>query len=343
MKLIVFKLKNSIIPFGIYLFTAFLLLYSSNNIIAAKNGINLWAFSIIPSMFPFFVATELLLYTNIISIIGKFLNNIMRPVFNVPGEGAFALIMGVIAGYPVGAKIISNYKVQGICTDIECERLIAFTNNSGPLFIVGTVGISMLNSESIGFKLLIIHLLSCILVGFLFRWWKYDKNTLINDNGDIKKYISSPISTKKQASFYNIGELLSYSIQSAIKSILLIGGFVVLFSIIISILTSSQILNVCATFLSPILHFFSVPDSFSNSIIIGIIEVANGIRACAIPNNNTSIVICSFLLGFGGFSVLFQILSITYKTHISIKPYIIGKLLQAVFSAIFMWIWLYLI
>ena len=57
----------------------------------------------------------------------------MKPVFNVPGEGIFALLMGIISGYPVGAKIVANLKREGICNSIECERLIAFTNNSGPL------------------------------------------------------------------------------------------------------------------------------------------------------------------------------------------------------------------
>lgn len=63
----------------------------------------------------------------------------MRPLFNVPGEGAFPFIMGIISGYPIGAKIVSDFKDNNICTPIECERLLAFTNNSGPLFIVGTV------------------------------------------------------------------------------------------------------------------------------------------------------------------------------------------------------------
>jgi len=63
----------------------------------------------------------------------------MRPLFNVPGEGAYALLMGTISGYPVGAKVVTDLKQQGVCNDIECERLISFTNNSGPLFIIGLV------------------------------------------------------------------------------------------------------------------------------------------------------------------------------------------------------------
>lgn len=106
---------------------------------------------------------------------GKALNRIMRPLFNVPGEGSFAFLMGIISGYPTGAKIVSNLKEKKICNTEECERLIAFTNNSGPLFIVGTVGSGLFGNSKIGFLLLFTHILACITVGFLFRFWKYKK------------------------------------------------------------------------------------------------------------------------------------------------------------------------
>ena len=63
----------------------------------------------------------------------------MKPLFNISGEGAFALIMGIISGYPTGAKIATIFRENGTCTKEECERLLSFTNNSGPLFIIGTV------------------------------------------------------------------------------------------------------------------------------------------------------------------------------------------------------------
>lgn len=115
----------------------------------------------------------------------------MRPIFNIPGEGAFALIMGIISGYPTGAKIISDFKERGICTSAECERLLSFTNNAGPLFIVGTVGSSLFYDSRIGILLLITHILACLTVGFLFRWWKCSKE---NNSPDyiVGKVSSSP-------------------------------------------------------------------------------------------------------------------------------------------------------
>ena len=329
MRIFIFKLKKMIIPICICVFTVFLIMFSSDNLIAAKNGLTLWAMSVVPSLLPFFIATELLGYTNIISILGKLLNKFMRPIFNVPGEGAFALIMGIISGYPVGAKIVCNLKKQGVCTNEECERLLAFTNNSGPLFIIGTVGISLFSSSSIGLKLFIVHVISCLLVGFVFRWWKYNKRP--------SSAWQRSTSHENVLGFNNLGAVLSNSIQNSIKLILTIGGFIVLFSVIVSMLNSSRILNVFSSFLSPLLNILKIPTVHSGAIITGIIEVTNGVKLASRGAHSLSIIICSFLLGFGGFSVLLQVLSITSEAKISIKPYILGKFLQACFSAIIMY------
>ena len=135
-KLILISIRKNILPIIFITFTISLVLFSKSNISAAKNGLILWVNSVIPSLFPFFIATELLSYTSVIPFLGSCLNFIMRPLFNVPGAGAFPFIMGIISGYPTGAKIVSNFKEDSICSDIEAERLLAFTNNSGPLFII---------------------------------------------------------------------------------------------------------------------------------------------------------------------------------------------------------------
>ena len=176
----IIKIRKYIIPFIFLLFTLCLIIFSNNNLVAAKSGLKLWANSVVPSLFPFFVATELLSRTNIINILGKLLNKIMKPLFNVRGEGSFAFIMGIISGYPIGAKIASQFRQDNICSKEECERLLSFTNNSGPLFIIGTVGISMFGNSTIGLLLFITHLLSCITVGIIFRFWKYKKSTFNN-------------------------------------------------------------------------------------------------------------------------------------------------------------------
>ncbi len=246
-KFIVFKVKSAIIPFCICIFTIFLLIFSNNNLSAAKKGIALWYSSVLPSLLPFFIATELLSHTNIVSIIGNFLNPIMRPLFNVPGEGAFALVLGIISGYPIGAKTVANLKENGICSDVEAERLISFTNNSGPLFIIGTVGISIFLDVKIGFLLLLAHILAALTVGFIFRFWKrnYKLSTIKTNTVKSNEY-------NNKVSFYNLGEILYKSIFNSIISVVMIGGFIVLFSVIVSMLSNSKIIYIIATLLSPL-------------------------------------------------------------------------------------------
>ena len=97
----------------------------------------------------------------------------MRPLFNVPGEGSYPLIMGIVSGYPVGAKIVCDLRNKNILTKPEAERLLAFTNNSGPLFILGTIGIGLFKDTTTGIILLVTHILASLTVGIIFRFWKY--------------------------------------------------------------------------------------------------------------------------------------------------------------------------
>ena len=322
-------LKRNILTIIFGLFLVFLIVFSKNNLSAAKDGLTLWATCVVPSLFPFFIATELLNYTNIAQIFGKLLSKIMKPFFNIPGEGAYAFIMGIISGYPVGAKIVAEFYSSGICTKNEAERMIAFTNNSGPLFVIGTVGILLFGNSTIGILLFITHVLASITVGFILgissRLYRVPEKKL-------------PYSSAKQeklaASISNLGNILGNSIHNAIWTVLLIGGFVVLFSIILSILNR---LNIISTF-SNLLTNFGVPYDFSKALTSGIIELTNGVNiASGIHTKaiSTNIILCAFLLGFGGFSILLQVLSIIAKCGLSIKTYLLGKILQGLFAALY--------
>lgn len=331
----IFKLKSYILPLLFLLFTLSLLIFSSSNMLAAKNGLKLWANSVVPSLFPFFIATELLSKTNIPYILGKIFNRFMKPLFNIKGVGSFAIIMGWISGYPIGAKIATNFRKQNILSKEECERILSFSNNSGPLFIVGTCGISLFGSTQIGFLLLLTHILASFTVGILFKFWKksYPKQSPNKKN----IYNSSSISLS------NLGRVLGECIYNSISTILMIGGFIVLFSVIVSILNKSKILIFFSALLSPIFNILHIPTKFIIPIITGIIEVTNGISQVAniqIKAISINIIITAFLLGLGGISVLLQVLSVISKTDLSIKPYIIGKTLHGIIAALYTFIFI---
>lgn len=332
-KFLFISVKRYILPTIFCLFTICLVIFSKSNLSAAKNGLILWANNVVPSLLPFFIATELLSYTNVVNKLGKLLNPIMRPIFNVPGVGSYALLMGIISGYPTGAKIVCNLKEQGLLTNSEAERLIAFTNNSGPLFILGTIGVSLFGNTLIGFLLLLTHILACISVGILFRFWKKNENIKCSN---VRVNIKN---NKELVNFSNLGEILGKSITSSISTIIMIGGFVVLFSVILSILKNSNIIEILAHILFPIFKLFGINDfSFCTSFISGILELTNGVMSIsAIPckSISTNIILTSFLLGFAGISILLQVYSIITKSNISIKPYIIGKILHGLFAVLY--------
>ena len=242
------------------------------------------------------------------------------------GIGAYVFIMGLISGYPTGAKIATQFRKNNLITKVEGERLITFTNNSGALFIIGAVGITMFGNTTIGILLLITHILACISVGFVFKFWKF------NDNENLE-YNNSDLENKHSQT-----NILSSSISNAINTILMIGGFIVLFSIIISILNSSKLLLVISNIFVPFLKIFNIDAKFCVPILSGLLELTNGVSLVSGISNkilSTNIILTSFLLGFGGISICLQIYAIIADTDISILPYILGKFLQGIFASIY--------
>lgn len=333
----IIKIKNYIFPLCLLVFTFCIAIFSKQNLIASKNALTLWATTVVPSLLPFFIATELLSNTNIFSYIGRLLDKIMQPLFRVPGIGSFALILGVISGYPIGAKIVSDLRSKNELSKIEAERLLAFTNNSGPLFIISAVGISMFGNVNIGILLLLIHLLSCISVAFIFRYYKSSETTK-NLKSSYKKTIP-----KSNLTLNNLGEILRNSIMNSINNVLVIGGFILFSSILLSILESINLLNIFNDIFNFIFDFLKIPNTLTKGMTYGIIEITNGLNVLTSTYLNDytfKIILTSFLLGFGGLTILMQVLSFTSKTDISIKPYFYGKLIHGSIAAFYTYIFL---
>ena len=194
----------------------------------------------------------------------------------------------------------------------------------------------MFGNSTIGLLLLITHILACITVGIIFRFWKFGKKS-----SDYVSTKTSASSKYRNVSFSNLGEVLGKSITNSISTILMIGGFVVIFSSIISILKSSGILSSLVVLLTPAFNFLHIDSSFIYGILTGLLEITNGISSVSSINIkciSINVIITAFLLGCGGLSVLLQVLSITSKTDLSIKPYFYGKLLHGVLAAFYTFI-----
>ena len=221
--------------------------------------------------------------------------------------------------------------MNGKCSKKEAERMLAFTNNSSPLFIIGTVGVSLFGDIKIGIILFITHILSCLSVGLIFGFI-----SKLHSNYNSIKYNKRSIS-QSNVKTVNLGTILSTSINNAISTILIIGGFIVLFSIIVSIINNLNIFY----YLNVLLNNFNIDTKYSSTVFTGLVEITNGINLItSISERNLSIqiIITSFLLGFAGLSIFLQIFSIASINNLSMKPYFCGKLLQGCLAAVYTYI-----
>ena len=208
MRCIFLSLRRNILPLFFVLLAVCFVVFSRSNLTAATNGLTLWATCVVPSLFPFFVISNLLSQTKVVSFVGKLLDKLMRPLFNVPGIGGFAFVMGLISGYPVGAKVVSDFREQGLVTKDEGERMLAFTNNSGPLFIISSVGISLFGDTTTGLLLLCTHILACVTVGILLG--KFSKKS---DEEFRRRNLLKGTNYKYKDSNFKVGYTKTYSIN----------------------------------------------------------------------------------------------------------------------------------
>ncbi|MBR3325132.1 MAG: sporulation integral membrane protein YlbJ [Clostridia bacterium] len=328
MKFFIF-FKRNLISFSFVLFVFLLVAFSNSTFYATKNGLTLWANSVVPSLFPFLVAVELLNHTSVVYYLSVLLDKYMKPLFNLPGISAYPFIMGLLSGYPIGAKIVCDLYDNDFCTKEEAERMLSFTNNSGPLFIIGTVGISFYSNSTIGIILLITHVLASITVGIVTGIFSKSGNTIYRNKNLGNIHNSADISVS------NLGEILGLAIINSIKNILVIGGFVTLFSVITTLLEKTHCISIVSNTISSI---SKLDSSIVSSFISGIVEFTNGLSKLSsihIKNISLIFVLSAFIIGFGGISVSLQVLSIISKHNLSIKKYLLGKLMQATLAGLY--------
>ena len=96
-------------------------------------------------LLPFFVFSHVLIGLGVVHFLGVLLEPIMRPLFNVPGTGSFVLAMGLASGFPLGAVLTNKLRQDRLCSKVEAERLLSFTNTADPLFMFGAVAVGMLS------------------------------------------------------------------------------------------------------------------------------------------------------------------------------------------------------
>ena len=178
---------------GLLLVGLLLFLFPEESVAAAREGISLCVDVLIPSLFPFFVLSSLLISTGLAGLCARPLESFMRPLFGVGGAGAAALSLGLIGGYPVGARTVAQLVQRRECSQTEARRLSLFCNNCGPAFFIGAAGVGVFGAKEAGFLLLGANLTAAVLLGILFH--VFGKETAQEETRKRERPAHSPLTT----------------------------------------------------------------------------------------------------------------------------------------------------
>lgn len=331
-------LLNILVALSFLFLLILMVIFPSESYKAAKNGLNIWFNTVLPSLLPFFIGTELLIGLGVVNFIGVLLEPIMYPVFRVPGAGSFAYAMSITSGYPIGAKITSELRNKNICSKEEGQRLLAFCSTSGPLFMIGAVAVGMFYNPSLGWIIVISHYLGSIIIGLCFRNYRRTRKPSIHRTKTQNPFAALVNARKKDGRKFGI--LLGDAVKNSFQSLLTIGGFIIFFSVLINLLSITKVLGIFAIILDPIFSVFNISSESIRGFLSGILEITNGINTISLSTDSliTKGVLVSFIIGWGGFSIHAQAISFISKTDLTISPYLIAKVFHGIFSSIFFYI-----
>lgn len=291
---------KKMIMFLLILVEYLILLNSSIVINTVVQAVNIFKNSIFPSLFPFFIISELLINYGFVEFISNIFKPLMNKFFKINSKCAFILVMSMISGFPSNSKYTKDLYLKGEINELEATKVLMFTHFSNPLFILGAISITFLNNKKIGLFILIIHYFSNFIVGFLLR--NIIKIPINNTNLNNKK---------ETLSFSNV---LSKSILNAFNTLFLILGTIIVFLVITNLLNQYILFN-----------------PYIKGIISGILEMTGGISNISIlniPLKQKSTII-GMILSFGGISVHMQVRSIISDTPIKYQPYLIARLIHS--------------
>ena len=276
----------------------------------------LFAKNVAPALFPFFFFTKLLTGLGTANTLGKLLKKPVAKLYNAPNESGYILIMSLISGYPIGAKLISDFYENRVFSIEDCKRVSSFTSTSGPLFVVGTVGTLMLSSPKAGYILFACHAIGAVLNGFIYRGRQATHNFV------------PEMPAKRDENFLNT------SITSSILSVLVVGGYIAIFSMVIDVALDLKIIDFFANLIKPVLKLFGVDTSISSSVIISLIEITRGCQSFAKSGADIKIILpfVAGLLSFGGLSITFQSLTFLRQCKVKTIFYFLTKSTQAILS-----------
>lgn len=283
---------------------------------AMRQGLDRCLTTLIPALFPFFVAGGLLTRLGAAQHLGRGCAGMMRRLYRLPGAAAVPLLLGLLGGYPVGARTARALYQRGELSQDETQRLLAFCDNAGPAFFLGILG-TLLGSVQIGAALYGIHLISALLTGLLFR----GKGPLPDAGIPQQVPPAEPFS-----------QALPRAAEDALRGLGRVCAMVLLGHVAAALLSACGAL----AFLGLPLTLLGLSPAGAAAVLTGLTEVTCGVLAlgdAALPPVVTA-VLCSGLMGFGGLSVHGQALAELQGSGLSMRRHTAGKIVQSLLSCL---------
>ncbi len=281
---------------------------------AVREGLSLCARVLIPSLFPFFVLSNLFVRRGYHQFVSAALRPVMGPLFGLPADAAGALALGAVGGYPIGAATAFDLYGHGKLTGRETARLLCFCNNAGPGFIFGVVGLGLFQSVPAGLRLYAAHLAGALLAGIGAR---------ILSGASAPP--APPFSPEEAGESFPAS--FTASVRAAASSMLNVCAFLVFFSVLLAFLHQTRIWTLPA-------RLPGAGADTARAILDGFLELSHGIEALRALPERTAMAAASFLLGWGGLCVHCQVLSISAGRDVDMGPYYRGKLAQGLLAAL---------
>lgn len=290
-----------------------LLLLTCGNTAAqgVRDGISLCLASVIPALFPFFVAAQLLTALGAAEVLGRAAGPLFRRLFGINGAGAAAFLLGLLGGYPVGAKAAGSLVRQGLLSPEDGARLLTFCNNAGPAFILGIVGGGVFHSPRAGVWLYLLHAASATAVGLLLCRAGGRKPPTVPRT-------APAVPVKKPTA--SLAAAFIEAVQSGVRAMAGVCGFVIFFLVLLRL--AEEALG-------------SLPP-----LAAGLLELTNGILR--LTPDRRGFITAAGLLGWGGLSVHGQTAAVLGGSGVSLRRYLPAKALQGALSAVLaaaVWRW----
>ncbi len=302
--------------FGLFgLFCLLLLLKNAElAVLYMTRGLLLCAKTIVPSLFPFLVLSELLVSGGAAKHLPRWIIRPLELVLGLDAQGCIAVLLGVLCGFPVGAKCVVLAYRNGAITKEEAERALCFSNNPSSAFLISAVGISLWGNRSFGVALYAVTISVSLGIGIvlslLHRTKKERADPVRRDplSSDMTPYISG-------------AKLFTSSVRSATESMLLVCAYVVFFSTLVGSLQM-------------ILTRLSLPSAL-HAWLFCLFELSSGMSiASSLGNTQLAALLCAFAAGWGGLSVHCQILTVCDGYGFSFRRYAVAKLIQGLLCAL---------